>query len=85
MAAGVTDIIRDTYASSLQRSAKALEALGEAPGAAGEATRRFRAHDEVAFAAQYRVKEDECKLLATSREAAQQLERPFEAERTGSD
>jgi hypothetical protein len=81
MAAGVTDIIRDTYASSLERSAKALEALGEAPGAAREAVRRFRAHDEVTFAAQCRVKEDECKLLARSREAAQQLE----AEYTGSD
>jgi hypothetical protein len=85
MAAGVTDIVRDSYASSLERWAKALGALGEAPGAAREAVRRFRAHDEATFAAQYRVKEDGCKLLATSREAAQQLEKPFEAERTGSD
>jgi hypothetical protein len=35
MAAGVTNIIRDTYASSLERSAKALEALGEVPGYTG--------------------------------------------------
>ena len=42
---------------------------------------RFRAHDEATLARQYAVKEDDVKFLATSREAAQQLEKLFEADR----
>ena len=44
--------------------------------------RRFREHDEATLLAQYAVKEDEAKFLATSREAAEQLEKLFEADRT---
>src|SRR2546430_15471609 len=61
-----------------------LEALGETPAAAREAVRRFRQHDEATLAAQYQVKDDESKFLATSREAAKQLEKLFEADRNGS-
>ena len=43
--------------------------------------RRFRAHDEATLAEQYAVKEDDTKFLATSREAAQQLEKLFESDR----
>ncbi len=82
MDAGVTEIIRDTYASSLEMAVQVLEALGETPAAAREAARRFRVHDEATLAAQYQVKEDEGKFLATTREAAQQLEKLFEADRT---
>lgn len=81
--AGVTSVIRETYAASLEMAAAVLEALGETPAAAREAVRRFRQHDEQTLEAQYQVKEDEEKFLATSREAAQQLERLFEADRTG--
>jgi glutathione-regulated potassium-efflux system ancillary protein KefC/glutathione-regulated potassium-efflux system protein KefB len=84
MDAGVTAVIRDTYASSLEMAASVLEALGETPAAAREAVRRFRAHDEATLAAQYEVKEDESKFLATTREAAAQLEKLFEADRTDS-
>jgi glutathione-regulated potassium-efflux system protein KefB len=73
-------VIRETYASSLEMAAAVLETLGETPAAAREAVRRFRAHDERTLAAQYLVKEDEKKFLATSREAAQQLEKLFEAD-----
>jgi glutathione-regulated potassium-efflux system ancillary protein KefC/glutathione-regulated potassium-efflux system protein KefB len=76
--AGVTHIIRETYASSLEMAAAVLEALGETPAAAREAVRRFRVHDEQTLEAQYQVKEDEEKFLATSRAAAQQLEKLFE-------
>ena len=79
--AGVTDIVRETYASSLELAATVLEALGETPAAAREAVRRFRAHDEATLEKQYAVKEDDTKFLATSREAAQQLEKLFEADR----
>ncbi len=42
--------------------------------------KKFRQHDEATLQAQYEVKEDETKFLATSREAAQQLEKLFETD-----
>jgi monovalent cation:proton antiporter-2 (CPA2) family protein len=81
MDAGVTAVIRETYAASLEMAAAVLAALGETPAAAREAVRRFRQHDEQTLIAQYQVKEDEEKFIATSREAAAQLERLFEADR----
>ncbi len=78
--AGVTSVIRETYASSLEMATAVLEALGETPAAAREAVRRFRGHDQQTLDAQYQVKEDEEKFLATSREAARQLEKLFEAD-----
>jgi monovalent cation:proton antiporter-2 (CPA2) family protein len=85
MDAGVTQVIRSTYGSSLQMASSVLEELGETPAAAREAVRRFRQHDEATLSAQYQVKEDEAKFLATSLEAAQQLERLFEADRAKSE
>jgi len=80
MDAGVTNIIRDTYGSSLETGGAVLEALGETPAAAREAVRRFRAHDEATLTAQYQVKEDEEKFIATTTAAARQLEKLFEAD-----
>jgi glutathione-regulated potassium-efflux system protein KefB len=80
--AGVTSVIRETYASSLEMAAAVLEALGETPAAARETVRRFRVHDQQTLEAQYQVKEDEEKFIATSREAARQLEKLFEADPT---
>jgi glutathione-regulated potassium-efflux system ancillary protein KefC/glutathione-regulated potassium-efflux system protein KefB len=77
---GVTEINRETYASSLEMAGSVLEALGETAANAREAVRRFRLHDQETLLAQYRVKEDEEKFLATTRAAAQQLERLFEAD-----
>jgi glutathione-regulated potassium-efflux system ancillary protein KefC/glutathione-regulated potassium-efflux system protein KefB len=85
MDAGVTQVVRETYASSLETAAAVLEALGESPGAARDAVRRFRAHDEATLAAQYLVKDDQNKFLATTREAAEQLEKLFEADRAQAD
>ncbi len=81
MDAGVKDIVRETYGSSLEMAQSLLEASGETAAAAREAVRRFRLHDEATLARQYAVKEDDTKFLATSREAAQQLEKLFEADR----
>jgi glutathione-regulated potassium-efflux system ancillary protein KefC/glutathione-regulated potassium-efflux system protein KefB len=81
---GITDVVRETYASSLEMAASVLESLGETPAAAREAVRRFRLHDQKTLQAQYEVKEDEEKFIATTREAAQQLEKLFEADRAGS-
>jgi monovalent cation:proton antiporter-2 (CPA2) family protein len=80
MDAGVTEIVRETYASSLEMAGAVLEALGETAGSAREAVRRFRQHDQQTLQAQYQVKEDEEKFLATTRAAAQQLESLFEAD-----
>jgi glutathione-regulated potassium-efflux system protein KefB len=85
MDAGVTEIIRETYASSLEMAGAVLEALGETPASAREAVRRFRQHDQQTLQAQYRVKEDEEKFLATTRAAAQQLESLFEADEASSE
>jgi monovalent cation:proton antiporter-2 (CPA2) family protein len=82
MDAGVRDVIRETYASSLEMAAAVLKALGESPAQVTEVVRRFREHDEATLLAQYAVKEDDAKFLATSREAAEQLEKLFDADRT---
>ena len=82
---GVNQIVRETYASSLEMAASVLEALGETPTSSREAVRRFRDHDQKTLLAQYQVKEDEEKFLATTRAAAQQLERLFEADEASSD
>jgi voltage-gated potassium channel Kch len=79
--AGVTNLIRETYGSSLEMATAVLEALGITPAAAREAVRRFRQADEATLEAQYQVKDDDEKFLATSREAAQQLEKLFAADR----
>jgi monovalent cation:proton antiporter-2 (CPA2) family protein len=85
MDAGVRSIIRETYLSSLNLAGSVLEALGETPASARNAVRMFRQHDETTLTAQYAVKEDETKLIAASREAAQQLEKLFEADEAKSE
>ncbi|MFZ1100386.1 MAG: monovalent cation:proton antiporter-2 (CPA2) family protein [Steroidobacteraceae bacterium] len=85
MDAGVTTIIRETYASSLEMAGRVLETLGESRGAAREAVQTFRNHDEATLAAQYQVKDDEDKLRATTRESAEQLQKLFQADQTPGD
>jgi glutathione-regulated potassium-efflux system ancillary protein KefC/glutathione-regulated potassium-efflux system protein KefB len=84
MDAGVTWLIRETYSSSLEMAESVLQALGVSAGAARETVRRFRQHDELTLRAQYAVKEDQEKFLATTRAAAQQLEKLFDADLPGS-
>jgi len=80
MDAGVTHIIRETLLSSLDLAASVLQELGESQASARGAVRKFRQHDEATLAAQYAVKEDETKFLATTQESAQQLEKLFETD-----
>jgi glutathione-regulated potassium-efflux system ancillary protein KefC/glutathione-regulated potassium-efflux system protein KefB len=77
---GVRYIIRETYVSSLEMATTVLETLGETAASARAAIRKFRQHDESTLEAQYAVKADETKFVATSREAALQLEKLFEAD-----
>jgi monovalent cation:proton antiporter-2 (CPA2) family protein len=85
MDAGVTAIIRETYASSLEMAGRVLEAVGESRAEARAALQKFRQHDEATLTAQYQVKEDDAKFQATTREAAQQLEKLFEADQARPD
>ena len=78
--AGVRYLIRETYVSSLEMATAVLETLGESTSTAKALVRKFRQHDEATFDAQYAVKDDETKFIATSRAAASQLEELFEAD-----
>ena len=80
MEAGVSDIWRETLASSLEVAEAALVALGTPRDAAASQVRRFRAHDEATLRAQAAVKDDETKLIATAQASAQQLEKLFDAD-----
>jgi glutathione-regulated potassium-efflux system ancillary protein KefC/glutathione-regulated potassium-efflux system protein KefB len=77
---GVRYIIRENYVSSLEMATAVLETLGEPPSTAKALVRKFRQHDEATFDAQYAVKDDETKFIATSLAAASQLEELFEAD-----
>ncbi len=72
--------IRETLVSSLEMSEKILETLGLSKSMSVETVRRFRAHDEATMAKQQAVKDDERKLLETTRESAEQLLHLFETD-----
>ncbi len=72
--------IRETFASSLEMSEKVLETLGLSKSRAVETVRQFRAHDEATMAKQQAVKDDESKILETTRESAEQLLHLFETD-----
>jgi glutathione-regulated potassium-efflux system ancillary protein KefC/glutathione-regulated potassium-efflux system protein KefB len=77
---GVRYYIRETFASSLELSIQVMEGLGLSKAVAADTARRFRAHDQETFAKQLAVKDDDKKLIATSRESAEQLLHLFEAD-----
>jgi monovalent cation:proton antiporter-2 (CPA2) family protein len=77
---GVRYHIRETLVSSLEMSVQVLEALGLSRAAAVDTARRFRTHDQETFAKQLAVKDDDKKLIQTSRESAEQLLHLFEAD-----
>jgi glutathione-regulated potassium-efflux system ancillary protein KefC/glutathione-regulated potassium-efflux system protein KefB len=80
MDAGVEEIWRETYASSLEVAEAALVALGTRREAAEAQVRRFRTHDEETLREQASVRDDEEKLIATAQASARQLEKLFEAD-----
>jgi monovalent cation:proton antiporter-2 (CPA2) family protein len=77
---GVRYQIRETLVSSLEMSVQVLETLGLSKAAAADTARRFRAHDQELFFKQLAVKDDDKKLVQTSRESAEQLLHLFEAD-----
>jgi glutathione-regulated potassium-efflux system ancillary protein KefC/glutathione-regulated potassium-efflux system protein KefB len=80
MELGVHKVIRETYGSSLEMSVGVLEALGETAGNARQIVRRFREHDEATLLKQFAVRDDDTKMIASSKEATKQLESLFEAD-----
>jgi monovalent cation:proton antiporter-2 (CPA2) family protein len=80
MELGVTEIWRETFASSLELAEAALVALGTSRDAAAAQVRMFRASDEETLRAQASVRDDETKLIATAVASARQLESLFEAD-----
>jgi monovalent cation:proton antiporter-2 (CPA2) family protein len=78
--AGVDEIWRETYGSSLEVAEATLVALGTPRAQARTEVGRFREHDEEALQAQAAVMDDEEKLIATVRASARQLEQLFESD-----
>ncbi|MGH8263384.1 MAG: monovalent cation:proton antiporter-2 (CPA2) family protein [Steroidobacterales bacterium] len=75
-------IIRETLLSSLDMAEQVLETLGETRSDARKAVATFRTHDEAMLKRQYAIKDDQEKLLASTKESARQLETLFEADPT---
>ena len=77
---GISNVVRETYGSSLEMATRVLEQLGLTKAQALETVTRFRAHDETTLARQHAVHEDEKKMLQSAIESARQLESLFEAD-----
>ena len=69
----------------LARGSRKNSAATDPAASARALVRKFRQHDESTLDAQYAVKDDETKFLATSREAASQLEQLFVADEAKSE
>jgi glutathione-regulated potassium-efflux system protein KefB len=76
--AGVTEIVRETFAASLEITQATLEALGEDTAAARRAVERFRAHDEAMLEQAWAHADDQEKLIELARRGRAELERLFE-------
>lgn len=81
MGRGVTDIVRETFHSSLRLSVLTLEALGIAPEDATSAVDLFRIHDEKALAEAFAFYDDEHQLIQSAQQSAAELASLFEADR----
>ena len=77
---GVEDPVRETLYSSLKMTRKALEALGLTSEEAIEEVERFRRKDAELMKIQYLVYDDDAKLMQTTREAVEDLNKLFEAD-----
>jgi glutathione-regulated potassium-efflux system ancillary protein KefC/glutathione-regulated potassium-efflux system protein KefB len=81
---GVNHIWRETFPASLEIARGALLDLGFDAAASDRALALFRQHDEQQLEAQYAVQHDEAQLIQTAKEAAEQLQGLFEADRAQS-
>ncbi|MFL6650327.1 MAG: monovalent cation:proton antiporter-2 (CPA2) family protein [Sulfurifustaceae bacterium] len=75
---GVEKIVRETFLSSLDLAESVLGGLGVRREEAVHTVQRFREYDEALVRRQYPFHQDEERLIETSKEAAEELERVFE-------
>lgn len=78
---GIANIVRETFDSSLLLTAGVLRALGVGDAEVARTLDTFRAHDERTLIRQHAVHHDEGRLIQTSRQAAEELQSLFEADR----
>jgi len=78
---GVKHIWRETFPASLEMAREALLSLGFDSAASDRALSLFRQHDERQIEVQYAVQHDEAQLIQSAKEAAEQLQGLFEADR----
>ncbi|OJH41367.1 monovalent cation:proton antiporter-2 (CPA2) family protein [Cystobacter ferrugineus] len=74
---GVTHIMRETYAGSLELTADVLQALGLSFSQSKDSVERFRAHDEELLLSAYQHQGDAEKLAAMADQARKELEQLF--------
>nr|WP_255682340.1 monovalent cation:proton antiporter-2 (CPA2) family protein [Dyella sp. 2HG41-7] len=77
---GIEEPVRETFFSSLKMTRKTLESLGISPDEAAAEVERFRHRDVELLKLQYLVYDDEAKLVQTTREASEDLDKLFEAD-----
>ena len=77
---GITVIVREMFAGSLEIAHETLLALGLPPAEARQSVQTFRAHDERVLVEQSKIKEDQDKMVAAVQESAAQLERLFQSD-----
>ena len=81
---GIDGLVRETFLSSVELGRLALVGLGIEDAAAAHSVALFREHDEKTLTASHAIYRDEVQLIQTTRDAAQELESLFEADRAGS-
>ena len=74
-------VVRETLHSSLEMARTVLEDLGLPKEIAGRQVEKFRDHDANVLKTQYLVYDDEAALIQSSKDAFDDLERLFEADR----
>jgi glutathione-regulated potassium-efflux system ancillary protein KefC len=75
---GVTTVIRETFAASLEAAHATLEELGLPSADARETVRRFAEYDEAMMLEQFENRNDEAKLTEQARKYTAMLEQLFE-------
>jgi monovalent cation:proton antiporter-2 (CPA2) family protein len=80
----IDGLVRDTFHSSLELGRMALTELGIEESAAAHAVALFRDHDEKTLLESHAIYRDEPRLIQSVRDAAEELESLFEADRAGS-
>jgi voltage-gated potassium channel Kch len=75
------DIIRRSYASSLELTADLLRALGEDEARIGRDLARFRYYDRETLLRQHAIYRDEKALLQSAKDVARELQELFESDR----